>query len=226
MSEQIPKALKLAAKLPHIATFESHDSLYEAADELRRLHESNLERHEDLVRVSQMFDKSVTELRHLRESNKELLEAVTEAENALADYIPTIERTGGSLNYGHTVLRKCRAALANAFSGLAATCYASVPESPIPPAIVIVPDSPYGEIVLIGKGAVKIKLNFAISAIVASNSNAGSLDNLEKLIIGILAAMPAGYVVGQIEKPTVLEVGQSPMLVADINVSTYYTQTT
>jgi hypothetical protein len=83
--------------------------------------------------------------------------------------------------------------------------YPSVPESPIPPAIVVVPDAPYMEIVLIGKA---------------------SLDNLEKLIMGILAAMPAGYVVGQIEKPTVLEVGQSPMLVADINVSTYYTQTT
>lgn len=119
-----------------------------------------------------------------------------------------------------------RAALANAFSALSATCYSSVPEAPIPPAIVVVPDSPYMEVVLIGKGAVKVKINFAISAIVASNSNAGSLDNLEKLIIGILAAMPAGYVVGQIEKPTVLEVGQSPMLVADINVSTYYTQTT
>jgi len=119
-----------------------------------------------------------------------------------------------------------RAALANAFSALSANIYPSVPEAPIPPAIVVVPDSPYMEIVLIGKGAIKVKINFAISAIVASNSNAGSLDNLEKLIIGILAAMPAGYVVGQIEKPTVLEVGQSPMLVADINVSTYYTQTT
>ena len=119
-----------------------------------------------------------------------------------------------------------RAALANAFSALSATCYASVPEAPIPPAIVIVPDSPYMEIVLIGKAKTQVKINFAITAIVASNSNAGSLDNLEKLIMGILAAMPAGYVVGQIEKPTVLEVGQSPMLVADINVSTYYTQTT
>ena len=122
-------------------------------------------------------------------------------------------------------ISETRAALANAFSALSANVYPSVPESPIPPAIVVVPDSPYGEVVLIGKGSVKIKLNFAITAIVASNSNAGSLDNLEKLIIGILAAMPAGYVVGQIEKPTVLEVGQSPMLVADINVSTYYTQT-
>jgi hypothetical protein len=119
-----------------------------------------------------------------------------------------------------------RAALANSFSALAANIYSSVPEAPIPPAIVVVPDSPYMEIVLMSKAKTQVKINFAISAIVASNSNAGSLDNLEKLIMGILAAMPAGYVVGEIEKPTVLEVGQSPMLVADINVSTYYTQTT
>ena len=118
-----------------------------------------------------------------------------------------------------------RAALAAAFNGLAASCYESVPESPIPPAIVIVPGSPYMEIVLIGKAATKVKLNFAISALVASNSNAGSLDNLEKLLIGILAAIPQGYIVGEVQKPTVLEVGQSPMLVADVLVSTYYTQT-
>jgi hypothetical protein len=123
-------------------------------------------------------------------------------------------------------ISETRAALANAFSALSANIYPSVPESPIPPAIVVVPDSPYMEIVLIGKAKTQVKLNFAITAIVASNSNAGSLDNLEKLIMGILAAMPAGYVVGVVEKPTVLEVGQSPMLVADINVSTYYTQTT
>ena len=119
-----------------------------------------------------------------------------------------------------------RAALANAFSALAANIYSSVPETPLPPAIVVVPNSPYMETVLINDATTKVKINFAISAIVASNSNAGSLDNLEKLIMGILAAMPAGYVVGVVEKPTVLEVGQSPMLVADINVSTYYTQTT
>ena len=122
-------------------------------------------------------------------------------------------------------IAETRSALATAFSALSANVYPSVPESPIPPAIVVVPDSPYMEVVLIGKSKTQVKLNFSITAIVASNSNAGSLDNLEQLIIGILAAMPAGYVVGVIEKPTVLEVGQSPMLVADINVSTYYTQT-
>ena len=71
-----------------------------------------------------------------------------------------------------------RAALSNAFSALAANVYSSVPESPIPPAIVIVPSTPYMEVVLIGKAATKVKLNFAITAVVASNSNAGSLDCL------------------------------------------------
>jgi len=117
-----------------------------------------------------------------------------------------------------------RSTLAAAFNSLAATSYSSVPESPIPPAIVIVPSTPYLEPTLIG-AVTKVKINFTITAIVAYNSNPGALDNLEKLIIGILAAVPAGYVVGNVEKPTPLEVGASTMLCADINVSTYYTQT-
>jgi hypothetical protein len=117
-----------------------------------------------------------------------------------------------------------RSTLAAAFNSLAATSYSSVPESPIPPAIVIVPSSPYMEPTLIGS-LTKVKVNFTITAIVQYNSNPGALDNLEKLVIGILAAVPAGYEVGNVEKPTPLEVGASTMLCADINVSTYYTQT-
>lgn len=42
----------------------------------------------------------------------QLLEALREAENALADYVSTIEKKmGASLNYGHAVLRKVRAAI-------------------------------------------------------------------------------------------------------------------
>jgi hypothetical protein len=117
-----------------------------------------------------------------------------------------------------------RATLAAAFNSLAASSYNSVPESPIPPAIVIVPASPYLEPTLIGS-LTKVKINFTITAIVAYNSNPASLDNLEQLIMGILALIPQGYEVGTTSKPTPLEVGASTMLTADINVSTYYTQT-
>jgi hypothetical protein len=44
----------------------------------------------------------------------ELLHALIEAENALADYVPTIEKTGASLNYGHSVIRLARAAIKKA----------------------------------------------------------------------------------------------------------------
>lgn len=118
-----------------------------------------------------------------------------------------------------------RATLADAFNSLAATCYDQVPESPIPPAIVIVPDSPYMEPQTINGSTVKVKINFTITAIVSYNSNAASLDNLEQLTIGILAAIPAGYVVGNVSKPTPLEIGASTMLCADVSVSTNYTQT-
>lgn len=123
-----------------------------------------------------------------------------------------------------STLAGTRSTLASAFSSLAATSYGYVPESPIPPAIVVVPSSPYLEPRLIGS-SVQVKVNFTVTAIVQYNSNPASLDNLEQLVMGILAAIPQGYEVGNVEKPVPLEVGASTMLCADINVSTYYTQT-
>jgi hypothetical protein len=117
-----------------------------------------------------------------------------------------------------------RDVLATALAGVTASVYASVPEALIPPACVIVPGSPYMESTLIGKTTVKVKLNFIITAAVAYNSNAGALDGLEKLIIGILGAMPSGYVVGDVSIPSVTQIGASNLLVADLSVSTYYNQ--
>jgi hypothetical protein len=119
-----------------------------------------------------------------------------------------------------------RGTLATALSGIVASVYSSVPEAVIPPAVVIVPDSPYLETSIIGKSQVRVKINFVVTAAVAYNSNAGALDNLEKLIISILAVMPSGYVVGDVQRPTVTSVGASNLLVADLSVSTYYTQQT
>jgi len=43
--------------------------------------------------------------------------------------------------------------------------------------------------------------------------------------MSVLAVIPTGYIVGSVERPTVTQVGPSNALVADIRVSTYYTQT-
>lgn len=124
-----------------------------------------------------------------------------------------------------SILEDVRDPLRSALLGVAASVYSSVPEAVIPPACVIVYDSPAMESTLIGKAAVKVKLNFIVTAAVAYNSNAGSLDNLEKLIIEILGAIPSGYVVGDVQRPSITSVGASNLLVADLSISTYYTQT-
>ena len=100
-----------------------------------------------------------------------------------------------------------------------------MPETVIPPAVVVVPDSPYLEFDTISKSNIRAKINFTISVAVAYNSNPASLDNIEQLIISVVSAIPSGYEVGAVQRPTVTQVGASNLLVADISVSTYYTQT-
>jgi hypothetical protein len=124
-----------------------------------------------------------------------------------------------------TILDTVRQPLATAFAGVAGNVYAYVPEAPMVPFVVTVPDSPYLELETINKSTLHIKINLIISVAVAYNSNPASLDNLEQLVISVLKVIPAGYTVGAVEKPTVTQVGPSNVLVSDIRVSTYYTQT-
>ena len=124
-----------------------------------------------------------------------------------------------------TILSQIRTPLATALSGVAGNIYSFVPETVIPPAVVVVPDSPYLELETINKSTIHAKINFTISVAVAYNSNPASLDNIEQLIMSVLAVIPVGYVVSSVERPTVTQVGASTLLIADVRVSTYYTQT-
>ena len=124
-----------------------------------------------------------------------------------------------------TILSQIRTPLATALAGVAGNIYSFVPETVIPPAVVVVPDSPYLELETINKSTIHAKINFTISIAVAYNSNPASLDNIEQLIMSVLAVIPVGYVVSSVERPTVTQVGASTLLIADVRVSTYYTQT-
>jgi hypothetical protein len=117
-----------------------------------------------------------------------------------------------------------RSPLATSLAGVTASVYQSIPEAIIAPACIIVPSAPYMESLLINGAVTKVKLNFIISAVVAYNNNAGALDGLEKLVIQILGAMPSGYVVGDVQSPSIINIGTGSFLMADISVSTYYTQ--
>ena len=124
-----------------------------------------------------------------------------------------------------TILSQVRQPLATALSTVAGNVYSFVPESVIPPAVVCVPDSPYLEFETINKNTIHAKINMTISVAVAYNSNPASLDNIEQLLMNVLAVIPSGYEVSSVERPTVTQVGASTLLIADVRVSTYYTQT-
>jgi hypothetical protein len=119
-----------------------------------------------------------------------------------------------------------RGAIKTALSTLSANVYDSVPEAPIVPAIVIVPDSPYMELEVLGKVTTRVKLNYTITACVAYFSNPAALDNLEQLTLGILGKLNASkYELSVVERPTVTEVGTTTLLVSDIRLSVRYEQT-
>jgi hypothetical protein len=124
-----------------------------------------------------------------------------------------------------TILSSIRTPLATALSTASANVYSYVPEAPQVPAVILVPDSPYLELNTINDSTLHAKINLVITCGVAYLSNPASLDNLEQLLMSVLAKIPTGYVVEVVERPTVTQVGTVNLLVADIRVSTYYTQT-
>jgi len=124
-----------------------------------------------------------------------------------------------------TILSAVRQPLATALSGVTANVFAYVPESVPVPAVVLVPSSPYLEFDTIGSDTFRAKINFTISCCVTYSSNPASLDNIEQLIESVVLAIPAGYEISDVQRPTVTQVGASNLLVADIGVSTHYTRT-
>ena len=117
-----------------------------------------------------------------------------------------------------------RGALKTAIAGVAANTYDSVPEAPIVPFAAVVPSTPYLEANLIGTST-RVKVNLVITIGVAMYSNASALDNIEKLIISILAVIPSGYTVGSVSNPVPMSIGASEILMSEIELSTQYTQT-
>jgi hypothetical protein len=91
------------------------------------------------------------------------------------------------------------------------------------PSIILVADSPYLESTLVNGSTTKVKINMLVTGVVGYSNNAAALTNLEDLMISIISTMPAGYVVGNVSSPAVLEVGAGNFLTADLQVSTYYT---
>jgi hypothetical protein len=118
-----------------------------------------------------------------------------------------------------------RGTLKTALASVSANVYDYVPEAPNVPFAAIVPDVPYLEPNLIGTST-RVKINFRLTLGVAPYSNAASLDNIERLIMSILAVIPQGYTVGSVSNPVPMTLASGSEIIAcEIQLSTQYTQT-
>jgi hypothetical protein len=125
-----------------------------------------------------------------------------------------------------TIQTSIRAAIKSAILSVAANVYDFVPAAPIVPFAAVSPSEPYLEINVLTKTGMRCRVNLLIHIGVGNQDNAAALDNLEKLLIAILTAMPSGYEVGNISSPTVLSLASgSEILTSAIEISTQYTQT-
>ena len=118
-----------------------------------------------------------------------------------------------------------RGALKTALASVSANVYDSVPEAPQVPFAAVTPAIPYLEANLIGSST-RVKINLVLTVGVASYSNAASLDNIERLVMSILAVIPSGYTVGAVSNPIPVTLASgSEVLACEIDISTQYTQT-
>jgi hypothetical protein len=116
-----------------------------------------------------------------------------------------------------------RRTLADAFDQVAANVYAYPPQVVVPPAVVIVPDEPYLELVSIGSN-VRIRSRHRLTVAVQAIDNQATLELLENLCVAVYANLPTGVTAGEFSRPQTQQVGPSDLLVSDVTVEVITTQ--
>ena len=108
--------------------------------------------------------------------------------------------------------------LADALKAAGRVVYSFPKEQITPPALVLVPSSPY--VVPVGIGGLNNRINvrFDITAIVAAADNQAALANLETLILAVFDTLPAGASVGSWSQPNIVEVSGQQMLASQITI--------
>lgn len=113
-----------------------------------------------------------------------------------------------------------RTSLATALKGAGRVVHAFPKEAITPPAIVIVPASPYVEAQAIGGLTTRVLVNFDVTVIVGAADNQAALANIEGLMMTVWSLLPDGYSVQTWSQPQIQEVSGNQLLTAQCTVST------
>lgn len=115
-------------------------------------------------------------------------------------------------------LATLRTDLADALSAAGRVVYSFPKEQITPPALVLVPSSPY--IVPVGIGGLNNRINvrFDLTALVGATDNQAALANLETLMLDVFGALPAGTSVNNWSQPSVQSVANQELLTSEITI--------
>ena len=111
-----------------------------------------------------------------------------------------------------------RSDLATALGAAGRVVYAYPNESTTPPALVLVPGSPYVTPAAIGGLNNRINVRFDLTAVVAASDNQAALANIETLMLDVFGALPAGTSVTSWTQPVMNEINGQQMLTSQIAI--------
>jgi hypothetical protein len=112
-----------------------------------------------------------------------------------------------------------RTSLASSLSAAGRVVYAFPREQITPPAIVLVPASPYITPVAIGGLSNRLNVRFALTVVVGAADNQAALANIETLMLDVYNALPSGTgIINGFSQPQIEEVTGQQMLTSSLTI--------
>ena len=112
-----------------------------------------------------------------------------------------------------------RTALAGSLSAAGRVVYAFPREQITPPALVLVPATPYLIPASIGGAGNRINVRFELTAIVGAADNQAALANIETLMLDTFDELPKGTsIINGWSQPTIQEVSGQQMLTSSLTI--------
>jgi hypothetical protein len=112
-----------------------------------------------------------------------------------------------------------RNTLASALGAAGRVVYAFPREQITPPALVLVPASPYLSPVAIGGLSNRINVRFELTAIVGAADNQAALANIESLMLDVFNELPTGTaVINGWTQPQIQEITGQQMLTSSLTI--------
>lgn len=96
------------------------------------------------------------------------------------------------------------------------------PPVPIPPCLVITPDTPWITPERIGS-VLNYRLRMKVLVVVDSRNNAAALVKMEKAVEAVIDAIGGSFMIDQVAPPQITDTGSSAVLVSEVSTTSHIT---